>query len=110
MHNIYVSGPMTGIPQKNFLAFYIAARDLRQAGYGVINPWELDTADKKDTWSECLRRDIRALMDCTAIATLPGWQKSKGAKFEIYIAQQLKWPVHTVEYWRNYALCNTRST
>lgn len=36
-----------------------------------------------------MRRDIAALMDCDTVATLPGWEHSKGAKLEVLIAEKL---------------------
>ena len=36
-----------------------------------------------------MRRDIAALMDCDTVATLPGWEHSKGAHLEVLIAQHL---------------------
>jgi Domain of unknown function (DUF4406) len=102
MHNIYISGPMSGIFDKNRHAFCCSAELLRTDGYIVVNPWELDIEDSRDTWEECLRRDIVALMKCTAVATLPGWKTSKGATLEIYIAKALKFPVHSVNYWRKH--------
>jgi hypothetical protein len=88
---IYLSGPMTGMPEFNFPAFHKAAASLRASGHEVVNPAELDAADagKPMTWEMYLRRDIRALMECTGIALLPGWEKSKGAKLEKHIADQL---------------------
>jgi hypothetical protein len=100
---LYISGPMTGKPHKNYKAFFFAALALRDRGCAVVNPWELDVMDVKDTWEECLRRDIVALMTCTGVATLPGWKKSRGALLEVYIAKALKWPVHSLKYWRNHA-------
>jgi len=102
---LYLSGGMTGIPEKNYWAFRDNTVLLRNVGYSVINPWELDQEDKKYTWEECLRRDIKEMMlYCSGIATLPGWRKSKGARLEVYIAKALKWPVHTVAYWRQHAI------
>lgn len=40
-------------------------------------------------WSVCMRRNIAALMDCGNVATLPGWEQSKGARLEILIAEHL---------------------
>ena len=38
------------------------------------------------TWNDCMRRDIAALMNCDTLATLPGWEHSKGAGLEVLIA------------------------
>jgi len=37
---IYISGPMTGLPEHNFPAFHAAAERLRKAGWEVNNPAE----------------------------------------------------------------------
>jgi hypothetical protein len=99
MTHLYVSGPMTGMPDLNFPAFNEAARLLRAAGYTVTNPAELDAQDagKTLTWEQYMRRDIKALMDCDGVALLPGWTESRGANLEVEIARPLKmaiWPVH----------------
>lgn len=88
---IYISGPMTGLPDLNFPAFHAAAAKLRAAGHQVVNPAELDAADagKVMEWADYLRRDIKTLMDCKAVALLPNWEQSRGAQLEVYIAQQL---------------------
>lgn len=87
---VYISGGMSGLPDLNFPAFHAAAKSLRASGYTVINPAELDAADTAPmTWEDYMRRDIRALMDCTHIAMLPGWEKSRGAKLEKHIAEAL---------------------
>lgn len=87
---VYLSGPMSGKPDFNFPAFYAAAEKLRAEGYNVINPAEMDAADPKPlAWEDYLRRDIRVLLDCQAIALLPGWRGSKGASLEHHIAEQL---------------------
>lgn len=99
MKSLYVSGPMTGIKDKNFTSFHRATRLLRSVGYRVVNPAELDVNTPRQTWEECLRRDIKALMKCGGIATLPGWRKSRGARLEIYIAKALGWPVHSVRFY-----------
>lgn len=96
---LYISGPMTGIKDKNFPAFEDATMHLRNAGYQVVSPHELESELVRFTWEDCLRRDIQAEMACHSIATLPGWKKSKGAKLEVYIAQALGYEVHTINYW-----------
>jgi hypothetical protein len=96
---VYLSGPMTGIKDKNFPAFNRASKALRKKGYQVINPAELDMQHPRQTWAECLRRDIVAEMRCNGVATLAGWRRSRGAHLEVYIAETLNWQVHTVAYW-----------
>lgn len=94
---LYLSGPMTGIKDKNFPAFRQAAKALRKRGYQVVNPMELDIQHPKSSWAECLRRDIIAEMRCNGVATLPRWKHSRGAQLEVYIAEALNWPVHSVK-------------
>lgn len=96
---IYLSGPMTGIPYKNFPSFISATKALREAGYRVVSPHELETRDERRTWKDCMKRDIKAQMDCTAIATLSGWKNSKGANVEVSIGKSLGYPVHSVAYY-----------
>lgn len=101
MTHLYISGPITGMPDLNFPAFHEAAAALRAAGYTVTNPAELDAQDagKTLTWEQYMRRDIVALMACDGIAVLPGWRESKGASLETTIAYRLEMPVHTVSGW-----------
>lgn len=87
---LYLSGPMTGMPELNFPAFHRAAASLRRTGYRVINPAELDAADTRElTWAEYMRRDIKVLTDCEVIALLPGWENSRGARIEKLVADAL---------------------
>lgn len=93
---VYVSGPMTGMPNLNFPAFNEAAQRLRLAGYTVINPVELNP-DPATSWTQCMRNDIKALCDCDAVALLPGWENSQGAHLEVHIGHRLGLRVSTVE-------------
>ena len=87
MKCIYLSGPMTSMPDLNFPLFHSTAASLRAAGHSVINPAELNP--DPGTWSECMRREIKALMECDTVATLPGWQDSRGARLEVHIGKEL---------------------
>jgi hypothetical protein len=96
---IYVLGPMRGIDQYNFPAFYEMAERLRNAGYEAVNPAELDRQDgfkieslPKDhdftkypegmNAEDVVRRDLKAIMGCAGYVALPGYEKSKGATAE----------------------------
>ena len=88
MTRFYVSGPMSGYPEHNATQFTSVAKLLRERGYDVCNPIEFDESPGL-AWSEYLRKDIRALMDCQGVITLPGWQESRGAALEVHIAHAL---------------------
>jgi len=88
MKRVYVSGPMSGLPDHNFPAFNEQAAKLRAAGYEVINPAELNP-NTSMTWEECMRVDLRELCSCDAIALMPGWERSKGANLELHVAHRL---------------------
>ncbi len=88
MTRLYLSGPMSGIENFNYPAFHAKAAQLREAGFDVVNPAEI-TTDTTASWEDCLRQDIAELVTCTGIHLLPGWENSKGAKLELYIATAL---------------------
>ena len=110
-HQIYVAGPMTGIPEFNFPAFNAAASKLRAAGHSVFNPAERDIERhggvdiSKGNVSGCQDHAAKehgfslrdALADdcewichtADAIAMLPGWENSKGARAEWALAHAL---------------------
>ena len=96
MKKIYLSGPMTGLPDLNFPAFNAAAAALRAKGLNVINPAEINI-DGEKTWNACMRADIKALCDCDEIALLPGWENSTGAHVELNLAHRLGMRVVAIE-------------
>ena len=87
---VYVSGPMTGHDDLNFPAFNEAEKYLRSRGFDVENPAAKGIVDGWE-WEDYLRYDIRALMDCGAIYTLPGWYRSPGSQLEVAIATALRY-------------------
>jgi hypothetical protein len=90
---VYISGPMSGLPDENFPAFNAAAKNLRAAGYEVVNPAEFNVdvtgLEGRARWQKYLRADIKALMDCDGVVMLRGWPNSEGAKLENLVAGQL---------------------
>lgn len=94
MTRIYISGPITGIEDKNRPAFEAETIRLRKLGYQVVNPLEVcegeeDALTGADLWKHCMRKDIKAMMDCDALALLPGWLFSRGARIEWDLAVNL---------------------
>lgn len=94
MKTLYISGPMAGIPEHNFPAFFSAEDRLREQGFLVNNPAALQPGppeglDADATWAWCLKRDIPHLLTADEVVCLPGWQLSRGAMLEVMIAQRL---------------------
>lgn len=107
---VYLSGPMRGYEDFNFPAFDSAAAFLRAHGHEVFNPaekdrehdptgksWKSKTGDitqAEQTGMFDRRKAIRADLDyiidhADAIALLPGWNESKGANAELWLARFL---------------------
>ena len=84
----YIAGPMTGIAEFNFPAFNKEAVRLRVEGLTVLNPADHGIVEGAE-WADYLRHDIAGLATCQRIHLLPGWEKSKGARLEVTIAQTL---------------------
>lgn len=92
---IYISGPMSGLPDNNKPAFHAAAKLLRNLGHMVINPAEIDVPDP--SWINYMREDIRQMMAADIVVLLPGWANSRGAKLERHIAIEIGMPVRLIE-------------
>lgn len=90
---IYISGPISDMPEFNAPAFNEAALVLRNAGNDVVNPSELDNAEHHQTWAHYMKRDIALLVFCDEIQVLSGWQGSRGATLECLIGSLLDMPV-----------------
>lgn len=92
---VYISGPMTGLPNYNFEAFNDAEAMLEAKGFVVVNPARF--GDQRRSWEENMRMSLDGLLICEAIYFLPGWEQSRGAILEHAIAKELKIKTLTVE-------------
>lgn len=104
---------MRNIPLWNFPAFDRNTAFLRDHGWDVISPADLDREigfDENDEtrvftesdFHEAMIRDYRALLDSDAIAFIPGWEKSTGAALERAFASKLRLPMYRVDADREY--------
>jgi hypothetical protein len=93
MKTLYIAGPMTGLPEFNFPAFFDAEERLREQGFLICNPATIRKHPAHyhgaQIWQYYMRHAIAMLLTCEEVALLPGWQDSKGAKLEVIIAQNL---------------------
>jgi hypothetical protein len=92
MNSVYLSGPMTGMPELNYPAFNAVALELRLQGLQVENPAE-NTPPPCGTWQGWMRLALLQLARCDAIYMLPGWENSRGAKVEHGLAVDLGFQV-----------------
>lgn len=97
MARVYISGPMTGYPALNRRSFEMAAADLAILGHEPVDPGDAEVPE--ETWAAYLRADLRMLLDCEAVAVLPGWEASRGAALEVHVAHQLGMTVLPISQW-----------
>lgn len=86
---LYVSGPMTGIVDFNYPAFAAATSKLRDAGHDVVDPSEALGGEQGHSWEEYLRKDLADVLTVDGVALLQGWQGSRGARLEVFVAGEV---------------------
>lgn len=86
--NVYVAGPVTGIPGLNADAFAAATAALQGQGHVVCNPVASVPSDAsyRLAMASCTQW---ICLHAEAIALLPGWERSKGARAELALAESL---------------------
>ena len=101
MKSVYLSGPIslngTATPDEiaeRVAVFTTEAKRLREAGYEVVNPCEVES---QKSWADYMKVLVPAVCAVDAVATLPGWELSRGARLEVYIAKELGIAVQPVE-------------
>lgn len=95
-HRIFISGPMSGLPEYNFPNFYRMADRLKNMGFEVVNPADLAIthevakviADPIE-FRAMLEEEWEALRHCDTILLLEGWENSKGGRSELELALEL---------------------
>lgn len=84
---VYISGPMSGLPDYNYPAFFAAEKILIAKGFETINPAR--TEEKAD-WNGYMSHAIDLMRNATAIYYLKGWENSFGARIEAIVAEKMK--------------------
>lgn len=109
---VYISGPISGLEEEEFKTnFGRAEALLLDLGHEPVSPLKvLACADEvcgstrtfsdgsyQHTWKCYMKYDILALLECDAIAFLPGYLGSRGAALEGSVARGLDYPAALVE-------------
>ena len=83
--DFYLAGPMRNYENKNKDMFLKVATLLREQGYTIFNPGEVN--DDALTFQECMNIDLDAVVNrCANIAFLPDWKQSLGSNAEVFVA------------------------
>lgn len=109
---IYIAGPMSGYPDYNRPAFYEVAEAFEEGGWEVFNPADNDVLlfgsheacdaviaeDRTEALRIMLGSDLAWICkEADAIAMLPGWEKSYGARAEHVTAVALDLQIIYIE-------------
>lgn len=101
---VYISGAISGVLEEEYTtAFGRAEALLLSEDYEPVNPLKVVACIEEDcstsgetksdgsylhSWQCYMRHDIKAMLDCDAIAMIPDWETSKGAALEKQVAQK----------------------
>ena len=100
MKKVYISGRITGLPEKLYMKYFAdAEHKLTRMGYKPYNPTKRGIVPGYK-WEDYMKEDIKVLCDCDAIYLLPNWMDSRGAVMEHDIAKKLGIP--TIEVYEEY--------
>lgn len=96
MEKVYIAGAITGLERVDYLVKFRRAEMLvKERGYKVVNP----TRRGPGRWLWLYRLmgyrltllyDLWLVMRCDRIYLIPGWEESRGAKVESFVAYQMK--------------------
>lgn len=102
---VYIAGPMAGIDDFNYPAFFAMEKHLHDLGLDAINPARLDHHDEIEELeglvvdplqrASFLKRDFFYLSQANGIVMLDGWQESTGANCELWVARMMGLVVFT---------------
>ncbi|WP_163401462.1 DUF4406 domain-containing protein [Flavobacterium fluviatile] len=102
---IYIAGKVTGEPiAECTMKFGIIQKQLTDLGFEAINPLVV-VGDWKCPWNVAMKKCITTVMSCDGVILINDWMRSKGAKLEVEICDQLGIPTFNnlkeLQEWNN---------
>ena len=95
---VFISGPMLGKLDLNRETFKEYAQRWRSQGWRVINPGTFYASGEEASVYVCRKRCVTELIQCDAIAMLPGWLESDTldsfCRMEFKLAMDLNLSIH----------------
>jgi hypothetical protein len=96
---LYLAGKMTGLPRWGFDQFELYATLLRQDGYDIVSPHEIDLENgfdpdlqkefSEEDFEKAILRDYAAILKCDGIVFMPNAHLSRGATLEREFGRKL---------------------
>jgi nucleoside 2-deoxyribosyltransferase len=106
LKKVYISGPMSGIPELNHSEFEKAEIKMKSFGFEVFNPHKFEeqkteeflnkvkNLNENDNWIQFMKVDIvKMIQECEFVLALNNWERSRGATLELFIAKSLGMPI-----------------
>lgn len=107
---IYISGPMSGLPDFNRPAFREMEKLLMETfGCQVLNPARITDEhvaqhhpdlEQRQLYRAYIQHDLELLFSATGVVVLEGYENSKGAMAELGVAICLRLPYYPEKYIR----------
>lgn len=91
---VYLSGPMTGLPDYNREAFNLRAEAFRAAGYTVKNPAEISVTHGTDkSYGFYFKRALRLMLESDVVYVFGDTSNSAGVQMELKVAEMAGMPI-----------------
>lgn len=88
MRRIYLSGPMSGLPESNNPLFHRVSAEIRSLGHEVYSPAEFKHDEPAFPMRKAFAEFSRFIcLEADTIVLLPGWERSLGVSAELALAK-----------------------
>ena len=95
---LYISGPISGKPNKNQEAFAELGKLVDALGHHSVTPFDLDRVYPREhlSWVDNMKRDLIFLPTVDGVVVMDDWLDSKGANIEVFVAVILDIPIFKI--------------